>query len=165
MPPALFARDASGEVDRSRLPSQVGLVRVEYASDAQELILQRAADAIVRPDEHLVGTGRSSWLASSAAASIKRDAFREEKEWRFVVTSFGSHNEEFRVSPSGMLIPYVSVPLDLKRSLVSVVVGPSDGQDRGRLAQRVMAVRRLLRKHDLLDQVDVIPSTVPFREV
>jgi hypothetical protein len=109
--------------------------------------------------------GRSTWLASTAAASIKRDAFAEEQEWRYIVTSFGSHKEEFRVSPSGMFIPYVSVPLALNAGLVSVVVGPSDGQDVGRLAQRIQAVRRLLRSHGLHESVDVVPSKVPFREV
>jgi hypothetical protein len=165
VPPAIFPTTPSGDRDHSRPPSEVGLLRVEYAEDAQERILQRAAAAIVRPSDQRLGMGRSTWLASTAAASIKRDAFAEEQEWRYIVTSFGSHKEEFRVSPSGMFIPYVSVPLALNAGLVSVVVGPSDGQDVGRLAQRIQAVRRLLRSHGLHESVDVVPSKVPFREV
>lgn len=164
-PPSIWPADSEGSPDRTKLPTEVGLVRVEYATDAQEVILRRAAEAIIRPDDRFVGTGRSSRLASMVASSIKRDAFEEEHEWRFIVTSMGTHDEKFRISPSGMLVPYVTVPLDLKTSLVSVTVGPSDGQDRVRLDQRVVAVERLLRKHGLSDSVDVIPSRVPFREI
>jgi hypothetical protein len=165
VPPAIVARNPEGNMDRTRLPSEVGLLRVEYAEDAQELMLQRVADEIISPDASAQGTGRGTRLASMAAAGIKRRAFEEEQEWRYVVSSFGHHDEKFRLSATGMFIPYVSIPLDLKMCLLSVTVGPSDGQDRARLEQRLVAVERLLEKHGLSDTVEVIPSDVPFREI
>lgn len=145
---------------------RIALTRVEYAADAQERILQRAAEWIVDPPEGSpVGAGQSTWVASAAAASIKRDSFAEEREWRLIVSRHGARQERFRISPSGMFIPYLSVPLDLDESLVSIVVGPNDGQDSRRSDQRMAGVERLLGHYGMAEGVSVIPSAVPFRGV
>ena len=96
-------------------------------------------------------------LAVPALASIKHDAFAEEKEWRLYVGGMTAGlKESFRVGSYG-IIPYIKLPLDLHKAINEVVVGPGKYSD-----VRMTGVARLLRSLNL-DNINVQASSAPFR--
>lgn len=82
---------------------------------------------------------------------------------RFIVSSANAYEEKFRISSSGLFIPYISAPVNLAESLMIVTVGLNDGQDTRKRDQRLASVERLLSKYSLVSSVRVLPSAVPFR--
>ncbi|QXF84534.1 DUF2971 domain-containing protein (plasmid) [Rhodococcus pyridinivorans] len=110
-------------------------------------------------------------LALECLAQFKHPSFQEEKEWRFLV-SLGENLVQcpFRVSPQGMLIPYLPLrftpynllapseePWHLDPVATSVHVGPSPDQQ-----LRAESVRRMLQQWSFRD-VKVETSQTPFR--
>jgi hypothetical protein len=98
------------------------------------------------------------------AATIKNEAFREEKEVRFIspVIVPGDSRVEYRVGRTA-LIPYVRFHLEDppgKLQLNEITVGPSPSQilTRG-------AIYGLTAKHGVSVDTDVSLSSVPYREL
>jgi hypothetical protein len=89
-----------------------------------------------------------------ALATVKHDAFREEKEWRLLVVT-DAVRTQFRTSKLG-LVPYVTLTLG-EGAIKEIVVGPGSHPD-----LRARGVERLLESVGL-QTVKVRPSEAPFR--
>lgn len=159
--PAFRAGNQSvGYLSGSRLyPVRYGL---KDTSDIEE-----AAQQIVAPENYLGAVRR----VVECLAKYKHPDFEQEQEWR-LICSFGHEYTacDYRVSPTGMLIPYVQLrftPYDLHdptegnqytgEVVKTVRVGPGSDQK-----LRAESVRRMLNQRSFRD-ASVKESGTPFR--
>jgi hypothetical protein len=157
-------RDALGRMpspDQSHLQpgSTPQLVRVEYGPAAVSRMVDRmlrdlAPVAAGHPGA--AGWSAGAWRAVPALASVKHEAFSEEREWRLIAVQNLSTETKFRITTYG-LVPHVELPLDLATAVQDVVVGPGSHAD-----LRALSARRLLMRAGLR-QVPVQISAAPFR--
>jgi len=140
----------------------VSLIAVDYGTDAVIAQIQAAVDRIATdPSGH---PGVQAWsqfgqIVLPVLAKIKDPGFKEEKEWRLLLTTDGRPEVvEFRGGSTG-LVPYVSARWP-REALKEIIVGP--GPD---LELRADAVRQLLRSNPDIDEsgVAVTTSSIPFR--
>lgn len=139
------------------------LFPVQYTLD--ESIIERVAHEIVAPDNYRSAVRRTV----ECLAQFKHPAFEAEEEWRLIWSSGSDRIScDYRISPSGMLIPYLQLRytpsymaapgLRYEGKLVeSVWVGPSPDQK-----LRAESVSRMLRQRSFPD-VAVEMSPTPFR--
>ena len=97
---------------------------------------------------------------------LKHDAFSEEKEWRLIGTlKAAGRRLKFR-SGRTTVIPYYEFELTAEKDskgtlpVKSIIVGPTPNE-----AQALQAVRTLLKQKRMPDQVEVVPSRIPYREI
>ncbi len=142
-----------------RTPTDIRLAKVAYGEEAVDAVVDDVLRRIAEePTTHPVAQGyyRSKTVLLPSLATIKHGAFREEREWRLIISaSFGEASVEFRMAHLGV-IPYVELPLP-ERAIVSVVVGPGEQSE-----LRRHGVERLLDENGLED-VEVRDTTAPFR--
>lgn len=156
-------------------PSFVGtkLVKVQYVDGNNTAPIDSAIDAVMSisagMEKSLGGVSKHDlivgWL-STLAPSFKHSAFRDESEWRLVLTKFYKPmpGQRFRVGKS-TVVPFVEVELnkDLNKKpmdacmIREVVVGPTPNVD---LAME--AVRFLFQSSDC-NEVVVERSGIPYR--
>lgn len=140
------------------------LFRVQYTLD--DSIIERAAREIVAPENYRDAVRRTV----ECLAQFKHPAFEAEEEWRLIWSS-GNNGTfcDYRISPSGMLIPYLQLrytPSSMSapgiryqgKLVESVWVGPSPDQE-----LRAESVSRMLRQRSFPD-VTVEMSPTPFRD-
>jgi hypothetical protein len=136
------------------------LVQVQYGDLAVTRMIEAVLQTIApQPVGHPGSRGsmQAVSLAVPALASIKHNAFAEEKEWRLYVGGMTAGlKESFRIGSYG-IIPYIELPFDLHKAIHEVVVGPGKYSD-----VRMTGVARLLRSLNL-DSVNVRASSAPFR--
>ncbi|MBN2240655.1 MAG: DUF2971 domain-containing protein [Dehalococcoidales bacterium] len=90
------------------------------------------------------------------ASTMKLDCFREENEWRLVVSNLEDGDFKFRTSRS-MIIPFYPIKFDIS-AISEIVVGPSYHQN---LALR--SVHLLTNKIFSNHRVTTRKSTIPYR--
>jgi hypothetical protein len=97
---------------------------------------------------------------------IKHPAFREEQEWRIVIPERPIQNVLFR-SVNGAPRPYVEIPIRLGNPterpsrplpIKKLVVGPTLA-----VSETSLALQQMLKKYGYGDDIEVVPSSVPFR--
>ena len=138
-----------------------------YTSKEKEKLLKDNVDAFVealKGKHHTIDEKRAGALLGSlgnlCGPLFKDEGFREEREWRLIVTTLNREfpKRYFRVGKS-MLVPYICV--DLKTNYLDfvkeIIVGPTPHPD---LATRSLV--KLLRHHEL-NRVRVTNSRIPFR--
>ena len=91
-------------------------------------------------------------------ATVKHDAFKQEEEWRLIVSNYGVGTPtKVKVRTSPRLTPYIELGFE-ESCIAEIVVGPGGDSDSER------AVRAALRSHNFdPDAVQVAHSTAPFR--
>jgi len=140
-------------------PPESSLVQVQYGESAiipmVDQVLKQMAQ---RPSGHPGSTGwaEAVLLAEPALASIKHEAFAEEREWRLLTAEVGSRTTGFRVTALG-LVPYIELPVNLRGALHEIVVGPGNHSD-----VRMLGLARMLQ-HLGLREVSIRASSVPYR--
>jgi hypothetical protein len=140
-------------------PPQSSLIQVRYGESAiTPMIDQVLKQMAQRPSGH---PGTAGWteavsLAVPALASIKHEAFAEEREWRLLMAQVGTRPTGFRVTALG-LVPYIELPLNLREALHEIVVGPGSHSD-----VRTLGIARLLQ-HLSLNGVSIRSSSAPYR--
>jgi len=140
-------------------PPQSSLVQVRYGESAITPMIDQMLKQIAQhPSGHPGSTGwaEAVFLAVPALASIKHEAFAEEREWRLLTAEVGSRPTGFRVTALG-LVPYIALPADLRGALHEIVVGPGNHSD-----IRMLGVARMLR-HLGLTGVSIRASSAPYR--
>lgn len=158
--PAMRAgNQAAGYVDGSML------YRVRYGLD--EALIEEYAREIVKR-ENYYGAVR---MVVECLAQFKHPAFEAENEWRLISSSGHDYTAcDYRVSPSGMLIPYLQLrftPYNMLEPtpdyrydglvVKRVRVGPSPQQE-----LRAESVTRMLRQRSFPD-IKVENSLTPYR--
>lgn len=140
-------------------PTDIRLARVSYGDEAVDRVVADVLSRIAQePTDHPGAEGhyRSKTVLLPSLATIKHGSFREEQEWRLIISaSFGEASVAFRSAHLG-LIPYVELPLP-ERAIASVVVGPGEQRE-----LRRHGVERLLDENGLED-VEVRDTAAPFR--
>jgi hypothetical protein len=104
-----------------------------------ELVLKRAAQLCPAPQMIYV-LNALEHVAFTLAPTLKDSAFREEAEWRLVVTVRGRDRVDFRPGQRG-LTPFVRIPASAPEGLVDVtriIIGPAQDQDLGLNAARLL---------------------------
>src|SRR5262245_39574915 len=139
--------------------TDIRLARVTYGDEAigtvvDDVLRRIAPEPTAHPGVH--GYYRAKTVLLPSLATIKHGAFREEREWRLIISaSLGDAAVAFRTAQLG-LVPYVELPIP-ERAIVNVVVGPGHHP-----VLRRHGVERLLDENDL-EEVDVRDSSAPFR--
>lgn len=152
-----FQSDALAE---TALPNEVvRLEQVLYGEPAKSEMISRVVPEIApRPKNHPANQGyyQARRVALPALATVKNEAFAEEREWRLLVVGARKQSgQQFRTGSLG-LIPYVTLGFD-KSAITEVVVGPGEHQE-----LRKLAVSRLLELNGF-GGVNVRVSSAPFR--
>ena len=100
---------------------------------------------------------RANHFVAIIAATIKHSAFREEKEWRLLL-SRGERKLKYRTRGS-LLVPYVEQMFgdNLKALLAEVIVGPSTHKE-----QTAEAIKGLLVENGFTS-TEVRLSETPYR--
>lgn len=96
------------------------------------------------------------------APTFKDDAFREEREWRLIVTLTNFHTIEFREGKTS-IIPYWKFCLRQKDGalpITSIIIGPTPNPK-----ESEFAVRRLLKRYEMSEDILVEDSKIPYREI
>ncbi len=134
------------------------LVKIKYGEDAIQPTVARVV-TVIAPEGagHPNNTGwvRANTIAKPALASIKHNAFAEEKEWRLISAGTGEQKVHFRAGSFG-LIPYRLLPFD-RAAIEEVVVGPGSHSD-----LRALGVQRFLASNGIPNAI-ARPSTAPYR--
>jgi hypothetical protein len=166
--PDFLVRD-KGFTEASAIPDsppvvKPELVKVGYGHRAVKRMVGGIVDTVpLRRDEGppgVAGRDMATGVLIPGLASVKQEAFAEEKEWRLIVGG-SSREGSFRAGPLG-IVPYVHMefPGD---AIAKVIVGPGDHSD-----LRRSGVERLLLRHDIIrsgaeGECHVTLSEVPFR--
>lgn len=143
------------------------LYRVRYGLD--EALIEKYAREIVKRENYL-GAVR---VIVECLAQFKHPAFEAEEEWRLISSSGHEYTAcDYRVSPSGMLIPYLQLRFTPYTNMFEptseylyqgpvvkrVRVGPSPQQE-----LRAESVIRMLRQRSFPD-IEVESSQTPYRD-
>jgi len=135
------------------------LIQVRYGESAITTMIDQILKQMAqRPSGH---PGTAGWteavsLAVPALASIKHEAFAEEREWRLLTTEPGTRPTGFRSTSLGLVL-YIELPVNLREALHEIIVGPGNHSD-----VRILGVARLLQ-HLGLHSVSVRSSSAPYR--
>lgn len=147
------------------LPSHYGpsLIKVRYGVDqvdrvATEVLAVVGQTATGHPGVH--GFFEAGQHVLPALASVKDPAFREEQEWRIVVSSERT-GVRFRQTPVS-IAPYVVLQLPTD-ALRAVIVGPGPHADLRRDAVERLVTGRRFEFLVELPEVEVSESSAPFR--
>jgi len=91
-------------------------------------------------------------------ATVKHDAFKQEEEWRLIVSKYGVGTPaEVRVRPSPRLTPYIELAFETS-CVAEIVIGPGGDSNSER------AVRAALRSHNFdPNSIQITHSTAPFK--
>lgn len=141
----------------------------EWMSESIQMAVSRQVDLLCKPPFSTNGTLEQlnpgilehidtlAYMVTSKAPGIKHYGFKEEDEWRFVGDDLALTTEIRDGTAS--LVPFVRVPLNdaLHKSLVKVIVGPSE--DRTLARESVIATLSAFG----YQAVVVEDSVVPFR--
>jgi hypothetical protein len=140
-------------------PLPVRLVKVEYGPMAMRRAIEGVLEEVAPlPKGHPGSTGffRAQTIVMPALASIKHDAFADEREWRLIMVGSSGHERvSFRTGQFGVH-PYAEVPIDLE-AIEEVVIGPG-----AEAALRRRGVERLLAEHGV-ENARLRESRAPFR--
>ncbi|OZC71749.1 hypothetical protein CH306_22965 [Rhodococcus sp. 15-725-2-2b] len=91
-------------------------------------------------------------------AQIKHAGFKDEREWRHVVSSFSEkHNVHYRPTEQFGMVPYIDLNFDPAVAIKSITVGPGVNTE-----EKVRGLRMLLHSYGF-DEIEVEPSCIPFR--
>lgn len=134
------------------------LLQVQYGDGAVAAVVDEFTQAWATWESGAgvdMGYVRYAELVLPALASVKNPAFREEREWRLVVTTDAA-NAQLRTGELS-LTPYIALPISTG-ALRQIVVGPGE-----HLELRLEGVRRLLATVDAFDDVRVVASRAPYR--
>ncbi len=138
------------------LTPRLRVERVRYGTRARRAMVTRVLKQIApRPvgSPGVQGWVRAQSIVLPALASVKTDAFAEEKEWRLIFV--GRRELHFRPGPLS-IIPYVEVPFG-RSAIKEIVIGPG-----GESELRRLGVERLLEAVGAREVV-VRQSRAPFR--
>lgn len=102
-----------------------------------------------------------------SAATLKHESFSEEQEVRMLIEKIECHYPLLFRSRSGILIPYIEVPIPFE-SIKAIHIGPMRDQDLAYSSMNMFVdevVRSKLVAGTHGGGVEVIRSTTPFRSV
>jgi len=157
---------SSDKVNELLLSSEVKLIKCVYEYEEQRKIIGGLIDEILnRFNNRIDNASYHDYIKTFydeiyfILASIKHDAFKEEREWRLVSKlsgSFKSTELKFREG-SSMISPYIEIPLLSKSYFESVRLGPSQHQNLSFSSLSMFTTNNELCRC-------VINSQVPYRE-
>ncbi|WP_308465323.1 DUF2971 domain-containing protein [Rathayibacter soli] len=169
-----FSRDVLEKSDSLAKPTMPGLygaqqvskplelIPVDYGTDAGMAQIQDAIDQLAPYPSGHPGVHADVQFGQHVLpvlAKIKDPGFREEKEWRLLLTTDSwLKTVKVRVGPTG-LVPYVEA-LWPREALKAIIVGPGPN-----LELRADAVRKFVHRNYDTDahSIDVTTSRIPFR--
>lgn len=162
--------DAAGLRKITFRNSPLLFMKVSYEQDEHEKIVQDVLTAIdvhlEKLDEEIMNEDWyellsfiTQWL-QIVLIGLKRSDFHEEKEWRLVYRTFGIAEPaelNYRVSESGVMIPYCTLRAPGVLPLTEVTVGPTVEP-----SIATFSLEQLLKKHNY-PSVAVRHSDIPLR--
>jgi hypothetical protein len=147
------------------------LAKCIYKKDEQRQIVNRYVMEAIEPrldglnDKNLITRMVASVVELFSILPILKDiSFSEEREWRLIsVLQPDDRRVEFRAGRA-TLIPYYEFELTDEKNktlpIKSIIVGPTPNED-----ESLQAVKTFLAQEGMSEQVAVISSKIPYREV
>ena len=104
------------------------------------------------------------------APLLKSKSFEEEREWRLITPAMEIGDAKFR-NGRHSLIPYWEIDLDIENTIVSITIGPtpepilSSEAVKGLLYKEFLDKSRLEATVNRINEIDILQSKIPFRDV